>query len=92
MLYSIVFSYFLSMHCRWRDIAAVGMRHAALVDGEDGLDLPQRVGGEPFVGLVAVSFNDPALFLDVDEGIAVHLVQVLVPFQLVGEQKIIKLK
>ena len=80
------------MHCRWRDIAAVGMRHAALVDGEDGLDLPQRVGGEPFVGLVAVSFNDPALFLDVDEGIAVHLVQVLVPFQLVGEQKIIKLK
>ena len=40
---------------RARDVAAAGVGHASLVDGEDGLDLTELIGGEAFVGLIAVS-------------------------------------
>ena len=70
-------------------VATVGVRHAPLVNREDGLDLTQRVGGEALVGLIAVALDDAALFLDVDKGVAVHLVGMLVPCELVGEDEVI---
>ena len=54
------------------------MWHAAFVDREDGFDLTQLVGCEPLVGLIAVALDDAALFLDVDKGVAIEFVSVLV--------------
>ena len=85
--YSVMINHLL--HINGGCITRIGVRHAALVNGEDGLDLAQLVGRDTLVGLITVTLDDATLLLDVDKGIAVHLVGMLVPHELIGEDEVV---
>ena len=85
----MIYRLLASLHRHGSRVAAARMRHLSLVNGEDGLDLTQLVGGEAFIGLIAVPLDNAALLLDVDEGIAVKPMGMLIPHELVGQHHIV---